>query len=671
MISSISKTILLFLITVVVSGTIVCGDEIRTINVTSPNGKNTISLVLPEGNDKRPPVFSVTRSDQTLIESSPLNIVLAQKGSLTEGAQLVRVQEDDFDETFMLPWGKTRSVRNHCSLTTLRFKSEQGILWDLYLRTYDDGVAFRYGLPEQDSLHDFVLSRETTEFRLANNPSVLFTTVPNFTTPHETLYEQKAYAKLPTETLIDMPFLAVWPNGVSAALTEAALFDFPGAYLERTPARESGLRLRLSPLPSRPEACAIGRTPHVSPWRVMFLADQAGKHIESNLLVCLNDPPQGDFSWVKPGKTTWHWWNGTAEKNMPFTYGMNFETHKYYIDFCARNGIAYHAIVADDKSWYQQSHAGFGPGPDTDITQPREGLELHRILDYAKQRGVGIRLWVHWAALDKRLEEAFTCYEAWGISGLMVDFLDRDDQEMVRFCRRVLESAARHKLTIQFHGSYKPSGEQRRFPNLENREGVLNLEYLKWSDKCTPQHNVNVAYTRSLTGLTDYHLGGFHSVSANTFKPQSLNPNVLGTRCHHLALYVVYDNLRPMVSDTPTAYEGQPGFEFLAQVPVTWDQTRFLTGQPGEFVVVARRNNNTWYLGGITNGTARKISVPLDMLGNGQYEITMFIDGSMDEESPNAIGREHRTITAETPLNVQMAVGGGFVATIRPKTRAD
>ncbi|UCG56232.1 MAG: glycoside hydrolase family 97 catalytic domain-containing protein, partial [Phycisphaerales bacterium] len=395
---------------------------------------------------------------------------------------------------------------------------------------------------------------------------------------------------------------------------------------------------------------------------------KAGLHLESNLLVCLNDPPQDDFSWVQPGKTTWHWWNGTAEEGLPFQCGMNYETHKHYIDFCARHGITYHSVVADDKPWHQQSQVNFAPGPDTDILKPRPELEFPTILEYARRRGVGIRLWVHWRALNDRLEEAFTRYEQWGIRGLMVDFLDRDDQEMVKFCERVLESAARHKLHIQFHGSYKPSGEHRTFPNLVNREGVLNLEYLKWSDRCTPQHNVNVAYTRSLAGPTDYHLGGFRSVSPAQFKPRNANPCVLGTRCHHLALYVVYENPMPMVCDTPSAYEGQMGFEFLKQVPTTWDETRFLAGEAGQFVVVARRKDTVWYLGGITNDTARQLALPLHILGPGEYEAKVFVDGSTGKDEPNAVRLERQMVTARKSLKVAMASGGGFVATIHRKS---
>jgi alpha-glucosidase len=274
---------------------------------------------------------------------------------------------------------------------------------------------------------------------------------------------------------------------------------------------------------------------------------------------------------------------------------------------------------------------------------------------------------VHWKALEPRLEEAFQRYEEWGISGLMIDFLDSDDQTIVNFCERALESAARHKLHIQFHGSYKPSGEQRTFPNLFNREGVLNLEYLKWSKRCTPPHDVEAAYVRQLAGPLDYHLGGFRAIANKDFVAQNENPFVLGTRCHQLAMYVVYENPMPMVCDTPEAYENQPGFDFIVNVPATWDETQFAAGDPGESIVLARRRGDVWYVGGMTDWTRRTIDVPLDFLGSGPYTAKLYTDGSMDEDQPNAIRITTVDVESSVALPIEMASGGGFAAIISPK----
>jgi alpha-glucosidase len=648
-----------------------CARTVATgsLTVVSPDGRNSIT-VAPPAVPGSAPTYAVARAGRAVIEPSAFKIVVAGAGDVAAGARLVESSRDSVDSTFEMPWGKSRTVRDRFSRVRFRFAGPGGILWNLEARAYDDGVAFRYAFPEQPNLSDFILESESTEVRLAGSPTLLLTTTDTFAWSHENVYVRSPLALVPAGPLIELPLLAEWPDGTSAAMTEAALRDFAGLYLRRDPASaEPLLRTALSPRLDRPGAAVIGRTPHRSPWRVCELADGAGRLVESNLLVCLNDPPRGDFSWLRPGKTTWHWWNGTAEEGLPAkTLFTSFEYHREYIDFCARHGIAYHAVVSDDRPWYRQSQADFAPGPDTDITAPRAGLDLARIIAYGRQKGVGIRLWVHWRALAPRLEEAFARYEAWGIQGLMVDFLDRDDQEMVELNGRILECAARHRLHVQFHGSYHPSGEQRTFPNLVNREGVLNLEYSKWGMKCDSQHNVDVAFTRSLAGPTDYHLGGFRSLGRSDFRARVIEPNVLGTRCHHLALYVVYDNPLPQVCDTPEAYEGQPGFEFIEAVPTTWDETHFLGGEPGEFIVVARRSGADWYLGGITNDRPRRLSIPLGFLGRGDRDLALFRDGSLDPAQPNAIAVERRTVSGAGSLDVDLATGGGFTAVLRARS---
>jgi alpha-glucosidase len=241
---------------------------------------------------------------------------------------------------------------------------------------------------------------------------------------------------------------------------------------------------------------------------------------------------------------------------------------------------------------------------------------------------------------------------------------------MVQWQERVLRAAARHKLHIQFHGSYKPTGEQRTFPNLFNREGVLNLEYLKWTDACSPAHSVNVAYTRALAGQVDYHLGGFRHAPRSAFQPRDDRPSVLGTRAHHLALYVVFENPMPMLADIPSAYENQPGFNFLVEVPTTWDETRFVAGEAGEYVVVARRSGKNWYLGGITNWTSRKLSLPLEFLGAGDFEATIFKDVSDDGEKPNELRIEMRSLNSGAMLDLPLASGGGVAAVFRSQEGA-
>lgn len=638
-------------------------------SVASPDGKNAITVDSGSG-DEGLLRFTIARAGTTLIGPSAIGPKLLSAGAIGRHARIVGVRPSEINEKFDLSWGKTRTVINHGAAAVVDLESDDHLKWQLELRAYDDGVAFRYLLPAQPGLTEVDVADEATRFGIVGNPTAFFNNLKNFTTSHEAVYQRKRVSEVPVVKLMDMPLLLVWPNGTAAAITEARVRNFAGMYLER-PAKEShGFACRLAPLPGHGGICVASKAPVESPWRVVLLGESAGNLLESNLLLCLNDPPHGDFSWASPGKTSFHWWAGEFEDDykLPNETQVFVDRHKRYIDFCAANGIAYHGLSGDGRAWYPQSSKSYGtPSADADVRVARPELDLPSILDYAKSKGVGIRLWVHWRPLSEHLEEAFAQYEKWGVKGLMVDFLDRDDQQMLAFTDRMMESAARHKLHIQIHGSSKYSGEQRTYPNLFNREGVLNLEYLKWSNLCTPQHSVDVAYTRALAGPVDFHLGGFRSVPPAEFHPQDRNPVVMGTRCHMLALYVVYENPMPMVADTPSAYEGQQGFEFLREVPTTWDETRFVAGEPGEFIVLARRHGHDWYLGGITNDKKREIELPLTFLPSGEFRARVFTDGTLDESQPNAVKIASSRVERTQTLPVVFAPDGGFVAIVRPK----
>lgn len=377
---------------------------------------------------------------------------------------------------------------------------------------------------------------------------------------------------------------------------------------------------KLSPLPNDTAISVKHALPHQSPWRVLMISDRIGALVESNLLTNLSPPCKiDDLSWIKPGKTTWPWWSGNV---VPDTIpgGNNFETNKYYIDFCARNKIEFHSVVEFGlHEWYVNDGANFQPGPNADPTRAVPGLDMQAVCDYAKQKGVGIRVWVHWGALYPKLEAAFAQYEKWGIKGLMIDFMDRDDQQMVNIQEEMLQKAAKHKLHIQFHGAYKPTGMTRTWPNEFTREGAMNYEYNKWGSDLTPDHDINIPFTRMLAGSTDYHLGGFRAATPSTFKVQYTRPFVQGTRCHMLAMFVVLENALGMAADFPDAYEGQPGFEFLKEVPTTWDETKVIDAKVGEYIIIARRKNNEWYVGGITNGKEREINIPFSFLPAGAF----------------------------------------------------
>lgn len=300
------------------------------------------------------------------------------------------------------------------------------------------------------------------------------------------------------------------------------------------------------------------------------------------------------------------------------------------------------------------------------MTRPRADFDLPAIRAYADSKQVRLWTWVHQGALRGRVEEAFAAFEKTGWSGMMVDFFDHDDQESVEFAESILQAAARHHLLIHFHGVWKPTGWQRTYPNLMNHEGALNLEYLKWSNRCTPDHNLMMAFTRLIAGPMDYHLGGFRAVTLAEFKPRMIAPNVLGTRGHHLAMYVCFDNPIPMVADYPTAYEGQPGFDFLKLVPTWWDETRILESKIGEVLVTARRKGNTWYLGCMSARQPRELALPLSFLKAGAYQADLWRDAPDAETNPNHLVTETLKLSPSDILRIHVALDGGFVARLTP-----
>jgi alpha-glucosidase len=401
-----------------------------------------------------------------------------------------------------------------------------------------------------------------------------------------------------------------------------------------------------------------------------MISDRIGDLIESNILTNLNEPSRiKDVTWIKPGKTTFPWWNGNVVPDTLNAPGNNFVTQQYYIDFCARNGLEYHSVVEYGlHQWYVDDGVGFQPGPHADVTRPVPGLDMKQVCDYARSKGVGVRVWVHWAALYPKLDTAFALFEQWGLQGMMVDFMDRDDQQMVNIQTEMLEKAAAHHLHIQFHGAYKPTGMHRTFPNEFAREGTLNYEINKWDEKgLPPDHDIMIPFTRMLAGSTDYHLGGFRAVPQEKYVRQYTRPLMLGTRCHMLAMYVVLENYLGMVCDHPAAYEGEPGFDFICEVPTVWDETRILDARVGEYVIIARRKEKDWFIGAITDHSSRLVKIPLNFLSQDVYTAKIYSDALDAANQPNHLATNIRDVVASDHISVRLAEGGGAVVILRPR----
>lgn len=634
----------------------------QNISVSSPDGKLKFLLkITPETVS-----YEVNYKKQLLVENSLLGFSF-DNGEFGSNLKTGKVRRKSIDETYELVVGKVSSARNHCNemIVPLQEKEAPGRLINLVVRAFNDGVAFRYEFPEQEGWNSYVMYDEKTQFRLNGNPMALLMYLPGYINTHEGVYTHTEYDKIAKKRLIEMPVTLEFDNGIYMSITEAAVRDYAGMYLVK---EKNGFAGKLSPrLGQEKIKVEINEFPHRTPWRVLSVADRVGGLLETNILTSLNEPCKiEDTSWIKPCRTTFTWWNGNVVPDSTFSPGNNFETNKYYIDFAARNGLDAHGIYGyAETPWYYDDNFNFGwAGPNADITRPIPCLNMPRIIEYAKSKGVGIHLWVHWRPLYDKLEEAFALYEKWGVKGLMVDFLDRDDQEMIRIQEEILQAAARHRLFIQFHGSSKPSGLTRTYPNEFTREGTLNYEVCKWDTLVNADHDISVPFTRLLAGPTDYHLGGFRALPRSEFKIQYVNPYVMSTRCHMMAMYVVLENHLTSLCDTPMAYEGQPGFEVLRTVPGTWDEMHVPLAEFNKYVTVARRNGTDWWVGTLNDGTARTLNLKLDFLGEGEYRAEIYTDAPDAEKNPNHLSKEIRTVTRKDKIELPLAVDGGAVLRI-------
>lgn len=646
----------------------------NSVRVASPNDQLVLTVATgpaqPEHNApgrERPMQglhYSVQFHGKSLFDDSGMGLKLEDQEPLGPTMQIVNQQQGSDDQTYTIPVGKTSSVRDHYNSIRADLQDSQGRKLTVEVRAYDDGIAFRYIVPEQSGIKSANVERELTQFRYSKDATLYPLIVNGFQSPYEDEYQVRQVSGLHNDWLVALPLLATVPGVGWVAITEADIENYAGMYVRKA-AAPFAVHAELSPRLDKPSIAVEADAPVTTPWRVLMVGDEPGRLVESNIIINLNPPSKiADTSWIKPGKSAWDWWSGEAAPSVSFKTGMNTATMKHYIDFASASGFPYMLI---DAGWAKADRNG----PQdysalADITQVTPDVDMPELLRYAKEKNVRIWLWSHWTSVDKYMNEAFPLFEKWGVAGVKIDFMNRDDQEMVRWYRHVVELASQHHLMIDYHGAFKPDGLRRTYPNLITREGVMGKEYLKWSARVTPVHNTTLPFTRMLAGPLDYTPGAFGNATRDQFIPRQKEPMAPNTRAHELALYVVLESPFMMVSDYPEHYQGQHDFEFIKQVPVTWDETRVLNGRPMENITVARRSGKDWYVGSITNWNSRTVQVPLSFLGEGKYTAEIYADAP--DANTNAT---HTTFTKQpvdrsTTLELKMAPGGGNAIWIHP-----
>jgi alpha-glucosidase len=630
------------------------------LQVSSPNGQILFVLSVQAGLR-----YWVDFHGKRLIDESELGLDLQGQPPLGPGSHSGTVQHGSSDETYTIPIGKTKDVRNHYNSLTADFSGESGATFSVEVRAFDDGVAFRYIVPEQPSLSNVHVAGELTQFRYSNDATLYPLVVNGFQSSYEDDYQMRTVSSLHHDWLIALPLLAEVPGTGWVAITEANIDNYAGMYLRSDKPLHS-VKAQLSPKVDDPTVVVDTKTPFKTPWRVLMIGDAPGRLIESNIILNLNPPSKiADTSWIRAGKSAWDWWSGDSATGVNFTPGMNTETLKHYIEFASDSGFPYMLIDAGWAASTPGAKEGDYADP-ADITHFNPKVDLPELLRYAKEKNVRIWLWSHWTSVDKYMDQAFPLFEQWGVAGVKIDFMNRDDQWMVNWYHRVVEKAAEHHLMIDYHGAFKPDGLRRTYPNLVTREGVMGKEYSKWSSRVTPVHNTTLPFTRMLAGPLDYTPGAFHNSNLQKFVARNVMPMSLGTRAQELALYVVFESPLEMVSDYPEIYKGQKDFDFIKQVPTTWDEVHVIDGLPMRYISLARRSGTDWYVGSLTNWEERNTRVPLNFLGAGKYVAEIYADAPEAASDATRTTFSKRPVDRATVLDIHMVSGGGNAIWIHP-----
>jgi alpha-glucosidase len=664
------------------------------VALRSPNGELEIKIATlqgqtfhDEGGQLR---YCVTFRDKSVLEWSNLGLELEGNHILGNAVRIESSQLSSQDENWTSVQGKANPIRNHFNSVTIQTEETEsnGFRLLVEVQAYDDGIAFRYIIPDQSSVKELHILNEITQFSFSKDASTFPLISRGFQTSNEDDYHELTLSALHPEYLVNLPLLLELPGIAWVGLTEADLENYSNLYV--TSLGDKTLVARLAPrvedintsadvAPSfdpkvdASKISVIAQTPVKSSWRVLMIADQPGRLVESNIVVNLNPPNAiGDTSWIKPGKTSWDWWNGSQQKdikNPGKNNGKNDETVKYCIDFCAKNNFEYMLI---DGGWSlvisppKPGQIGYSFRGPMDLTKSVPAVNIPMLVEYAKSKNVRIWLWAHFRDVNDQMDIALAQFEKWGIAGIKIDFIDRSDQWVVNWYRNVAKKAAEHHLMLDFHGAFKPDGMRRTYPNVLTREGVMGAEYNRWSARITPKHNVLLAFTRMLAGPMDYTPGGFDNVTPEEFIPRSSSLMVKGTRAHQTALFVIFESEFQIVSDSPAAYDGQKETDFLKVVPASWDETKVLNGIPPRYITIARRKGKEWFIGSITDWETRDIDLPLNFLENGNYIAEIYEDGPNASVHPKDSIFEKRNVNAQTVLKLKLASGGGCAIHLVP-----
>jgi len=629
----------------------------KDYTVTSVSGNLQLTVTVDKD-----VTWTLAKAGETLLGPSEIGITLADGKTLA--GKVSKVKRSQVNTTVESAVYKSSLVRDCYNFMSLKFKN-----FTLEFKVYEEGAAYRI-VPQVKG--PFCVTEEKAAFSFPEDgtawiPYVTSALDNQFDSSFENQYTVSAISEWEKDHLAFLPVLAE-SKGRKLLFTESGLTNYPGMYLKgqgttlsgvwapRPKTRVQGGHNMLQMLVTeRENDLASFDAAEPLPWRIVIVADQDADLLESDIPWLLGEAPVGDYSWVKPGKVAWDWWNDWNLWNVPFQAGVNTDTYKYYIDFASKKGIEY---VILDEGWAVNLKA--------DLFQVVPEIDLEELVSYAAARNVDLILWAGYWAFDRDMEKACAHYSKMGIKGFKVDFMNADDQQMVQFYTRAAKMCAKYKMLVDFHGAFKPSGLHRTYPNVINYEGVYGLENMKWASPEVDQvtYDVTIPFIRNVAGPMDYTQGAMRNANRWTYHPSNSEPMSQGTRCRQLAEYAIFFAPLTMLCDSPSAYMAEPECTaFIAGFPTVWDETVALCGKVGEYVAVARRSGEDWYIGALTNWDGRTLELDLSFLGEGPWKVESFEDG------PNAYKAARDYVHRSTglkkdKLTIKMASGGGWVAKI-------
>ena len=630
----------------------------KTYRLYSPNQKLNLQIQV-----KNIISFSLRHDNIHLLSAAPLSITLEEFGQLGKNGEVIRARRKEVNTTIdPVVQQKSSQITNRYNQLRLTFKGN----YALTFRVFNSGIAYRW---ETDMAENITVIDEGSTVTFNKQDQIYFPEEKSFMSHNERTYAYIDIQNIAPPRFCSLPVLVDSASGIKILLTETDLEDYPGMWLQGTgtlslkaifpafPLEEKLMRDRDLQVTQRANYIARTRGQRSFPWRILAVADNDRQLITNQLTFLLAKANRiKDPSWIKPGKVAWDWWNFNNIYNVPFKAGVNTDTYKYYIDFASRYGIEY---IILDEGWYKLGN----------LLDINPEIDMEAILAHARKKNVGIILWVVWKTLDDQMQEAMDQFEKWGVKGIKVDFMQRDDQKIVNYYHKVAREAAKRKMVVDFHGSYKPSGLHRTYPNVLTREGVKGLENTKWSNLPDPEHDVTLPFIRMVAGPMDYTPGAMINSQKENFRPIFKRPMSMGTRCHQLAMYVVFESPLQMMCDSPANYLREPECtRFISRIPTVWDQTLVLEARVGDYVVITRKNGLTWYVGAMTDDQGREFTIPLTFLDKGKnYQAEIFQDGINAHRFGNDYRYLKKVVTSTDSLHVKMATGGGWAAILELK----